>query len=66
MDIDETDRRDAGYEMTDRALTYLYKQHMHDLSICQYVTFTNCNNFYSRIFGRKILPHMNDGKDIIA
>ena len=58
--------KDYGYGMTDRALTYLYKQHVNSSSICQYVTFTNADNFYSRNFGKKILPHMKAGKDIIA
>jgi hypothetical protein len=58
--------KDFGYEMTDRALSYLYKQNVHSPSICQYVTFTNGDNFYSRNFARKILPHMKNGKDIIA
>jgi hypothetical protein len=52
--------------MTDRALSYLYKQNVHSPSICQYVTFTNGDNFYSRNFARKILPHMQNEKDIIA
>jgi len=58
--------KDFGYEMTDRALTYLYKQNVHSPSICQYVTFTNGDNFYSRNFAKKILPHMQNEKDIIA
>jgi hypothetical protein len=58
--------RDYGYGMTDRALDYLYQQHTNSSSICQYVTFTNADNFYSRNFVKKILPHMKAGKDIIA
>jgi hypothetical protein len=58
--------KDYGYGMTDRALNYVYKQHVKSSSICQYVTFTNGDNFYSRNFGRKILPHMKAGKDIIG
>jgi hypothetical protein len=57
---------DYGYGMTDHALTYLYKQNMHSPSICQYVTFTNGDNFYSRDFATKLLPHMKAEKDIIA
>jgi hypothetical protein len=58
--------KDYGYEMTDRALAYLYQQYAKSSSICQYVTFTNADNFYSRNFVKKILPHMKAGKDIIA
>jgi hypothetical protein len=58
--------KDYGYRMTDRALTYLYQQHTNSASICQYVTFTNADNFYSRNFVKKILPHMKAGKDLIA
>jgi len=58
--------KDFGYEMTDLALTYLYKQYLQSPSICQYVTFTNGDNFYSRNFGRKILSHMKAEKDIIG
>ncbi len=61
-----TSDKDFGYGMTDRALTYLYQQHANSSSICQYVTFTNADNFYSRNFARKILPHMKAGKDIIG
>jgi hypothetical protein len=60
------DGNDFGYGMTDRALTYLYKQDENSSLICQYVTFTNGDNFYSRNFAKKILPHMKTGKDIIA
>jgi hypothetical protein len=60
------DGKDFGYGMTDRALTYLYKQDENSPSICQYVTFTNGDNFYSRNFAKKLLPHMKMGKDIIA
>jgi hypothetical protein len=59
-------KTDFGYEMTDRALTYLYQQHENSSSTCQFVTFTNADNFYSRNFAQKILPHMKAGKDIIA
>lgn len=52
--------------MTDRVLDYLYKQHMNSSSICQYVTFTIGDNFYSRNFAKKILPHMKSEKDIIG
>ena len=58
--------RDYGYRMTDRALTYLYQQYKNSSSICQYITLTNADNFYSRNFLKKILPHMQAGKDIIA
>ncbi len=61
-----TSETDFGYGMTDRALTYLYQQHANSSSICQYVTFTNADNFYSRNFVKKILPHMKAEKDIIA
>ncbi len=57
---------DFGYGMTDRALTYLYQQHTNSSSMCQYVTFTNADNLYSRNFVKKILPHMKAGKDIIG
>jgi hypothetical protein len=57
---------DFGYGMTDRALNYVYKQHVNSSSICQYLTVTNADNFYSRNFGKKILPHMKAGKDIIG
>ena len=52
--------------MSDRALAYLYKQDANSSSACQYVTFTNGDNFYSRNFVKKILPHMKSGKDIIG
>lgn len=55
-----------GYEMTDRALDYFYNQHRNSSFQCQYVTFTNGDNFYSRNFAKKILPHMKNGKDIIG
>jgi hypothetical protein len=58
--------KNYGYGMTDRALTYLYQQHTDSASMCQYVTFTNADNFYSRNFVKKILPHMKAGKDIIG
>ena len=59
-------RRDYGYGMTDRALAYLYEQHTESSSTCDYVTFTNADNLYSRSFMTKILRHMKDGKDLIA
>ncbi|CAF1496539.1 unnamed protein product, partial [Adineta steineri] len=55
-----------GYIMTDRALSYLYNQTNNSSSSCQYVVVTNGDNFYSQIFGTRILPHMKDGKDMIA
>jgi hypothetical protein len=60
-------KNDYGYDMTDRALSYLYNNHVQPaVSICQYVTFTNGDNFYSQSFGKKVLPHMKAGRDIIA
>ena len=58
--------KDFGYGMTDRALSYLYQQHANSPSTCQYVTFTNADNFYSRNFAKKLLPHMKAGNDLIA
>jgi hypothetical protein len=67
LDLDEPPmEEDFGYGMTDRALTYLYKQHENSPSKCQYVTVTNGDNFYSRSFAKQILPYMKTGKDIIA
>lgn len=59
-------KKDFGYEMTDRALRYLYKQFIHSPLLCQYVMFTNGDNFYSRNFARKLLPHMETQKDVIT
>jgi len=67
LDLGEpSTKNDFGYGMTDRAIDYLYKQHTNSSSSCQYVTFTNGDNFYSRNFAKKILPHMKSGKDIIG
>jgi hypothetical protein len=67
LDLGEpSNGQDFGYPMTDRALAYLYRQHVNSSSICQYFTFTNADNFYSRNFAKKILPHMKAEKDIIA
>jgi hypothetical protein len=44
---------DYGYNMIDRALGYLYDHYEQYTSICQYVIFTNADNFYSRNFGKK-------------
>jgi hypothetical protein len=67
LDLGEpTTGEDYGYVMTDRALSYVYNQSARSPSICQYVVMTNADNFYSQIFGRKILPYMKAGKDIIA
>jgi hypothetical protein len=60
-------KNDYGYDMTDRMLSYLYNNHVQPaVSICHYVTFTNGDNFYARSFGKKVLPHMKAGRDIIA
>ncbi|CAF1325672.1 unnamed protein product [Adineta steineri] len=59
-------KNEFGYIMTDRALSYLYNQTNNSSSSCQYVVVTNGDNFYSQIFGTRILPHMKDGKDMIA
>ncbi|CAF1255543.1 unnamed protein product [Adineta steineri] len=59
-------KNEYGYVMTDRALSYLYNQTNNLSSSCQYIVVTNGDNFYSQIFGKRILPHMKDGKDIIA
>jgi hypothetical protein len=67
LDLGEPSKQNEfGYGMTDRALSYLYNQTMQSPSLCQYVVFTNGDNFYSKIFGTRILPHMKNGKDIIA
>ncbi|CAF2031657.1 unnamed protein product [Rotaria magnacalcarata] len=57
---------DFGFPQTDLALTYLYNQHEHSPSVCQYVILTNGDNFYSQDLGNNILPHMVAKKDIIA
>jgi hypothetical protein len=67
LDLGEPSKKNEfGYGMTDRALSYFYNQTMESPSLCQYVVFTNGDNFYSKIFGTRILPHMKNGKDIIA
>ncbi|CAF1016718.1 unnamed protein product [Adineta steineri] len=63
---DPPQRNDDGYVMTNRALSYIYEQNNHSSSACQYIVVTNGDNFYSQIFGKRILPHMKDGKDMIA
>ena len=58
-------KKNFGYRLTDRALTYLYEQYTHSPSTCHYVTFTNADNLYCKNFTRKLLPHMQAGKDVI-
>ncbi|UJR32545.1 hypothetical protein I4U23_020007 [Adineta vaga] len=57
---------DYGYQLTDRVLKYIYDNSIPYASACQYIMFTNGDNYYSRYFGSKIIPHMKAGYDIIA
>ncbi|CAF3101711.1 unnamed protein product [Rotaria socialis] len=59
-------KNDYGYELTDRALAYLYRKHARSTSECDYVIFTNADNFYVQTLARKILPYMKTKLDIIA
>jgi len=61
-----TRKDDFGYDMTDHALSYLYEQNLQSPSICQYVVFTNGDNFYTKNFASKLIPHMKQGKDMIG
>ncbi|CAF1505171.1 unnamed protein product, partial [Adineta ricciae] len=51
-------QNDYGYDMTDRALKYLYEGTSRPYTTCAYVMFTNADNFYARSFGKYILPYM--------
>ena len=66
LDVGMPKENDFGFTMTDRALTFLYKQYEHSPSLCQYVIMTNGDNLYSKDLGMNVLPYMNAKKDIIA
>ncbi|CAF3189183.1 unnamed protein product [Rotaria socialis] len=53
-------------ELTDRVLEYLYNQSKYYPEACTYIVFTNSDSYYSRSFGRRLLPHMKASTDIIA
>ncbi len=66
LELGPAEPNDFGYSPLDHALTYLYNQHEHSPSACEYVLSTNGDNFYSSELRKVVLPHMEAKKDIIA
>jgi hypothetical protein len=66
LDVGKPKKSDFGFSLLDRALTYLYNQYEHSPSACKYVIMTDSGSFYSSELRNKVLPHMNETKDIIA
>jgi hypothetical protein len=66
LDVGKPRENDFGFSLMDRALTYLYNQHEHSPSACQYVIMMNGDNFYSVELRNYVLPYMNAKVDVIA
>jgi hypothetical protein len=66
LDVGKPEKNDFGFSLLDRALTYLYNQYEHSPSACEYVMMMNSDSFYSSELRNRVLPHMDEKKDIIA